>query len=179
MKILTALLLQKKWNDEVEIGTRTIVKDILSIAVPALALCLADPTLTLIDTWFIGNKLAGEASTVGLAALSANCAFFNFLACTVSFFCTGTTSIVANSDGTDEAAGKALKNGLFLSALAGTALYIVMLAFQDKSKLRDTSSSLVRLMPLKSSRLASACRRNSQVSNQPASTLTFARWRFR
>jgi hypothetical protein len=95
--------------------------DLLMLAVPMLAVVLAEPLLTLIDTWFVGTVLAADQAKAGLAALSANCSLFNLITCCFSFFTMSSTAIVARAGGGQKAAGQAVKNGVFL-ALAMASL---------------------------------------------------------
>jgi Na+-driven multidrug efflux pump len=85
------------------------------LAVPMLAVVLAEPFLTLIDTWFIGTVLAADQAKAGLAALSANCSLFNLITCCFSFFTMSSTAIVARAGGGPKAAGQGVKNGVFLA----------------------------------------------------------------
>jgi len=94
---------------------RQLQLDLLMLAVPMLAVVLAEPFLTLIDTWFIGTVLAADQAKAGLAALSANCSLFNLITCCFSFFTMSSTAIVARAGGGPKAAGQGVKNGVFLA----------------------------------------------------------------
>jgi len=96
-------------------STRELAMDLLSLAVPMLAVVLAEPLLTLIDTWFIGTVLPADEAKAGLAALSANCSLFNLITCCMSFFTMSSTAVVARAGGGPKAAGQGVKNGVFLA----------------------------------------------------------------
>jgi Na+-driven multidrug efflux pump len=103
-------------------STRELSMDLLSLAVPMLAVVLAEPLLTLIDTWFIGTVLPADQAKAGLAALSANCSLFNLITCCMSCFTMSSTAVVARAGGGPKAAGQGVKNGAFLACAIASLL---------------------------------------------------------
>jgi len=81
-------------NKGIAARKKDLTREILSFSLPVLGSVLVEPVLTLVDTWFIGNKLPMAMGDIGLAALAANCALFNLITTALSFFCTATTRYV-------------------------------------------------------------------------------------
>mgnify|MGYP004062966385 CR=1 FL=1 len=73
---------------------------VLATALPMLGACIAEPTLSWIDSICVARFAASPS--VGLAALSVDSAIFNMLACCTSFLCTATTNIVGSQADDDE-----------------------------------------------------------------------------
>ena len=90
---------------------------VLATALPMLGACIAEPTLSWIDSICVARFAASPS--VGLAALSVDSAIFNMLACCTSFLCTATTNIVGSQADDDEHVGRALFDGVMISLLVG------------------------------------------------------------
>jgi Na+-driven multidrug efflux pump len=73
-----------------------LTADFLAIVIPSLIACLAEPLLTLVDSYYVGRS---AAHVIGLAALSVNGAIFNVLAAASYPLCTATTNIIAKLQG--------------------------------------------------------------------------------
>eukprot|EP00607_Mallomonas_marina_P002247 CAMPEP_0182439224 /NCGR_PEP_ID=MMETSP1167-20130531/86304_1 /TAXON_ID=2988 /ORGANISM="Mallomonas Sp, Strain CCMP3275" /LENGTH=628 /DNA_ID=CAMNT_0024632871 /DNA_START=136 /DNA_END=2022 /DNA_ORIENTATION=- len=111
-------------------------KDVIAVAFPALAACLVEPLLTLVDTLCVGKYIGNTAAVTGLAGMAVNGAIFNILAAATAPLCTSTTGIVARTKGEVEirqtssraSLSKVLINGLILSLcigiVTGTGLYV-------------------------------------------------------
>jgi len=111
-------------------------KDVIAVAFPALAACLVEPLLTLVDTLCVGKYIGNTAAVTGLAGMAVNGAIFNILAAATAPICTSTTGIVARTKGEVEirqtssraSLSKVLINGLILSLcigiVTGTGLYV-------------------------------------------------------
>ena len=57
-------------SDDILRRRKGLVKEVFSFAIPVLGSVVVDPVLTLVDTWFVGNKLPLGIAQVGLAALA-------------------------------------------------------------------------------------------------------------
>jgi len=93
-------------------------REILRLAVPALAGLAADPLVSLIDTAFVG-----QLGRVPLAALGVNASIFSMTFVIFNFLAYGTTPRVGRAvgDGDRAAAGRAVVRALTLALLAGIA----------------------------------------------------------
>ena len=100
-----------------ERSTTELAGQLLRLAVPTLAVVLVEPTLTLIDTWFVGGL-----ATAALAALSANCSLFNLISCCMSFLTMSATSLVASAGAAPKDAGNGVKQGVAVACIAGSLL---------------------------------------------------------
>lgn len=114
---------------EAEPETMGSSKEVLTVALPILGACLAEPVLSMIDTACIG-RLSGRGAVTRLAALNVNVAIFNMIACCTSFLCTATTAAVGRAradelivDG-ESAAARSLRDGLLISTSLGTILMV-------------------------------------------------------
>ncbi|GMH41442.1 hypothetical protein BSKO_09352 [Bryopsis sp. KO-2023] len=103
------------------------LKQILLFALPALAIPLADPLLSLVDTVCVAQC----AGTVELASLGPNTAIFNFANYTFNSLGLATMTIVAErlkSEGPKEAS-KDFSTALLMSLVFGVLSMAVLLAF--------------------------------------------------
>jgi len=102
-------------------------RDILDLAVPALAGLAADPLVSLIDTAFVG-----QLGPVPLAALGVNTSIFSMTFVLFNFLAYGTTPRVGRAVGDDdwEEAGRVVVRALTLAALVGMValLFLQVLA---------------------------------------------------
>ena len=91
-------------------------REILSLAVPALAGLAADPLVSLIDTAFVG-----QLGSVQLGALGVNTSIFSMTFVIFNFLAYGTTPRVGRAvgDGDRAEAGRAVVRALTLAALCG------------------------------------------------------------
>ncbi|KAJ1394916.1 hypothetical protein B484DRAFT_425305, partial [Ochromonadaceae sp. CCMP2298] len=74
---------------------RILRNQIVAVAVPALAACVVEPALTIVDMWFVGNTQNVARATAGLAGLSVTGAIFNIIAAFTYALCSGTTAVIA------------------------------------------------------------------------------------
>lgn len=88
---------------------KKLFKDMISVALPALAACIVEPLLTIVDSFCIGQYMSTLESTNGLAGMSVNGAIFNILAAATYPLCTATTALVSDSMGKMEAQRDAAK----------------------------------------------------------------------
>ena len=100
-------------------------RDILQLAVPALAGLASDPLVSLIDTAFVG-----QLGSVPLGALGVNASLFSMAFVLFNFLAYGTTPRVGQAVGEDdrEAAGRAVVRALTLAVLVGTVALLVLQA---------------------------------------------------
>ena len=103
--------------------------EVMAVALPILAACLAEPTLSMIDTACVG-RLTGAASSANLAALNANAAIFNLLSVSTSFLCTATTAVVGRSNSITKAS-QSFRDGLVIAMSIGTLLMLCVLVNRD------------------------------------------------
>ncbi len=98
-------------------------RDILDLAVPALAGLAADPLVSLIDTAFVG-----QLGRVPLGALGVNTSIFSMTFVIFNFLAYGTTPRVGRAvgDGDRAEAGRAVVRALTLAAMAGVAALVVL-----------------------------------------------------
>ena len=91
-------------------------RDILALAVPALAGLAADPLVSLVDTAFVG-----QLGRVPLAALGINTSIFSMTFMVFNFLAYGTTPRVGRAIGQDDRAeaGRVVLRALLLAVLAG------------------------------------------------------------
>ena len=119
------------------------MQELLSFSLPILAACLAEPTLSTIDTLAIG-RLSAAGANAGLAALNVNAAIFNMVSVMTSFLCTATTTVVGQGMAaaaqkedvalnvsttdieTDSPSSRALRDGLVLSGVLGCIIAAVL-----------------------------------------------------
>eukprot|EP01031_Cornospumella_fuschlensis_P033255 gene33253-40233_t len=66
---------------------RAMGLQIAAVALPALAVCIVEPALSLIDMYFVGRSASNSA--LALAAMSVNNAIFNIVAAATYPLCTG------------------------------------------------------------------------------------------
>lgn len=124
------------------------MKEVLALSLPILAACLAEPTLSTIDTLCVG-RLSGVGASAGLAALNVNCAIFNMVACVTSFLCTATTAVVGRSLGEgagDEPSARALRDGLLLSTSLGCIFAAIL--FFGQAPILSRGFGLARTGPV-------------------------------
>ena len=100
-------------------------RDILNLAVPALAGLASDPLVSLIDTAFVG-----QLGSVPLGALGVNASLFSMAFVLFNFLAYGTTPRVGQAVGEDdrEAAGRAVVRALTLAVLVGIVALLVLQA---------------------------------------------------
>ena len=98
-------------------------RDILRLAVPALAGLAADPLVSLIDTAFVG-----QLGRVPLGALGVNTSIFSMTFVVFNFLAYGTTPRVGRAvgDGDRAEAGRAVVRALTLAVLAGTGALVAL-----------------------------------------------------
>jgi MATE family multidrug resistance protein len=98
-------------------------RDILDLAVPALAGLAADPLVSLIDTAFVG-----QLGRVPLGALGVNTSIFSMAFVVFNFLAYGTTPRVGRAVGRGdrEAAGRVVVQALTLAALCGVTALVVL-----------------------------------------------------
>jgi MATE family multidrug resistance protein len=98
-------------------------REILRLAVPALAGLAADPLVSLIDTAFVG-----QLGRVPLGALGVNTSIFSMTFVVFNFLAYGTTPRVGRAvgDGDRAEAGRAVVRALTLAVLAGTGALIAL-----------------------------------------------------
>ena len=116
-------------------------RDILALAVPALAGLAADPLVSLIDTAFVG-----QLGRVPLAALGVNTSIFSMTFVIFNFLAYGTTPRVGRAVGKDdrEEAGRAVVRALTLAALVGIgALVVLQLLARPLLQLMGASAELM------------------------------------
>lgn len=120
-----------------------IFKDMYSVAIPALAACIVEPLLTIVDSFCIGKFMNTIDATHGLAGMSVNGAIFNILAAATYPLCTATTQMVSDAMGkldnnynsrdadTLNRANKQemrsiFTNGILLAAIGGTIVTFII-----------------------------------------------------
>jgi len=116
-------------------------RDILRLAVPALAGLAADPLVSLIDTAFVG-----QLGRVPLGALGVNTSIFSMTFVVFNFLAYGTTPRVGRAvgDGDRAEAGRAVVRALTLAVLAGTgALVALQLLAGPMLRLMGASAELM------------------------------------
>ncbi|MFB6247074.1 MAG: MATE family efflux transporter [Salinibacter sp.] len=98
-------------------------REILRLAVPALAGLAADPLVSLIDTAFVG-----QLGRVPLAALGVNTSIFSMTFVVFNFLAYGTTPRVGRAvgDGDRAEAGRAVVRALTLAVLSGTGALVAL-----------------------------------------------------
>ena len=98
-------------------------RDILDLAVPALAGLASDPLVSLIDTAFVG-----QLGRVPLGALGVNASIFSMAFVVFNFLAYGTTPRVGRAvgEGDREAAGRVVVQALTLAALCGVGALVVL-----------------------------------------------------
>jgi MATE family multidrug resistance protein len=98
-------------------------RDILNLAVPALAGLAADPLVSLIDTAFVG-----QLGSVALGALGVNTSIFSMTFVVFNFLAYGTTPRVGRAvgDGDREEAGRAVVRALTLAGLCGVGALVAI-----------------------------------------------------
>ena len=116
-------------------------REILRLAVPALAGLAADPLVSLIDTAFVG-----QLGRVPLGALGVNASIFSMTFVVFNFLAYGTTPRVGRAvgDGDRAAAGRAVVRALTLALLAGgVALGALQLLARPVLRLMGASAELM------------------------------------
>eukprot|EP01031_Cornospumella_fuschlensis_P039739 gene39739-48382_t len=115
---------------------RAMGLQIAAVALPALAVCIVEPALSLIDMYFVGRSASNSA--LALAAMSVNNAIFNIVAAATYPLCTGTTAMVSRClavsspsattslQETESKLTRILTNGLFLSFALGSVLALFL-----------------------------------------------------
>lgn len=115
--------------DEKNMNSKTINKEIISLALPSMLALMSEPLMGIFDTMIIGNYGTLElAATAGISAiLSMSLWLFNFLS-------TGTTSRIANYFGGKKYSfiGPYMVRVMFISFLISLFLILIFLFF-DKS----------------------------------------------
>jgi len=98
-------------------------RDILDLAVPALAGLAADPLVSLVDTAFVG-----QLGPVPLGALGVNASIFSMTFVLFNFLAYGTTPRVGRAVGTGDRAeaGRAVVRALTLAGLVGAAALLAL-----------------------------------------------------
>lgn len=121
-------------------SSQMLKRDILRIAAPALAACIAEPALTMVDMYFVGTQRHTVLATRGLAALSVTGSLFNVVAAITYPLCSGTTAMVArigtgsSEGGRDDAdaLSSVLVNGLFLATVIGALFTTVIYKYASR-----------------------------------------------
>ena len=106
-------------------------KDILSLAIPALAGLAIDPLMTLVDTAFVGrcaNEDSAQLAGMGSAAALLTFSFYIF-----NFLCTATTPLVSQARAKLDESKAVMVGGqaLSLAGLLGVTLTGVLVAFHE------------------------------------------------
>jgi len=113
---------------------QSIKRDIISVSLPALAACIAEPALSMIDTICIGKYLHPAIVANGLAAMSVNSAIFNIIAAITYALCNGTAALVSKAKGKKNwrcEVSTALYSGCKLSIVVGLLFTGVLLLSGD------------------------------------------------
>lgn len=105
---------------------RALDREILGLALPALAALAADPLVSMIDTAFVGRL-----GVVPLGALGVNASIFSLAFVVFNFLAYGTTPMVARAVGRGDksAAGRLAVQALTLAALAGSGALVLLQLF--------------------------------------------------
>lgn len=124
----TIALLGKKSDVESESeSSRSVGKEIVGLAIPALAGLAIDPLMTLADTAFVGRAAENANALAGIGSASSLLTFSFYI---FNFLCTATTPIVSQrraSNQTQQAeaiGGQALSLALILGLILSTALLV-------------------------------------------------------
>lgn len=119
------------------------LKEVFSMAIPALGVVLADPLMSLIDT-----ACVGQVNAVQLGALGPNTGVFNVVFFMFSFIMVATTGMVsrAMAMGDRETAGKTLSNAMYLAMTIGTAACVLLESFPAQA-LRTMGAAEVLIAP--------------------------------
>lgn len=106
--------------------TSTHDRDILELAVPALAGLAADPLVSLIDTAFVG-----QLGRIPLGALGVNASIFSMTFVIFNFLAYGTTPRVGRAvgNGNRAEAGRAVIRALTLAVLSGAVALVALQVF--------------------------------------------------
>ena len=135
--------LEKKNSTDSLFGVfgREELREVTSLAIPALGSLLADPLMSLIDTAAVGRH-----GSTSLAALGPNTAVFQIVFQLFSFLSITTTGMVARAcaDGDGETVRRALANATFLALSFGGAVCLGLNLFAaDVLRVMGCSSDLV------------------------------------
>ena len=120
---------------------REELREVTSLAIPALGSLLADPLMSLIDTAAVGRH-----GSTSLAALGPNTAVFQIVFQLFSFLSITTTGMVARAcaDGDGETVRRSLANATFLALSFGSAVCLGLNLFAaDVLRVMGCSSDLV------------------------------------
>lgn len=111
----------------------SLVDDIIRISIPSLAASIAEPALTLVDTYFLNRYLPVDKSVVALAAMAMNGAIFNIIAALTPSLCTGTTSLTSAAQGRQNVSElrKVLRSGMIVSISLGLVVASLLTIFGD------------------------------------------------
>ncbi len=103
--------------------SRTVDREIVRLALPALGALAADPLVSLVDTAFVGRLGADELGALGVASAVFVVAFFVF-----NFLAYGTTPLVAQAVGRDDRrdAGRTVAAALLTAAVLGVVVLAVL-----------------------------------------------------
>src|SRR5690554_4926384 len=98
-------------------------REILGLAVPALAALATDPLVSMVDTMFVGRVGVTE-----LAALGVNTSVFSLAFVVFNFLAYGTTPLVARAVGRGDRAraGKLAVEAVTLAVLAGIVAFTLL-----------------------------------------------------
>ena len=109
-------------------GSRSLDREIVALALPALGALAADPLVTLVDTAYVGRL-----GTVPLAALGVNAALFSLAFVVFNFLAYGTTPRVARAVGRGDRteAGRVVLQALTLAVVTGVAATTILLIGGD------------------------------------------------
>mmetsp|Transcript_1501 Transcript_1501/g.2518 ORF Transcript_1501/g.2518 Transcript_1501/m.2518 type:complete len:579 (-) Transcript_1501:1724-3460(-) len=120
---------------------------VVAVAFPALAACVVEPALTMIDMYFVGTQPSVIKATAGLAGLSVTGAVFNIIAAFTYPLCSGTTAVIARSQNVQiseaqkanieetslenkgvykNQLGSVLVNGIVLAVFVGSAFAVLL-----------------------------------------------------
>jgi MATE family multidrug resistance protein len=105
---------------------RALDREIVGLALPALAALAADPLVSMIDTAFVGRL-----GVVPLGALGVNASVFSLAFVVFNFLAYGTTPMVARAVGRGDraGAGRLAVQALTLAVLAGGAALLLLQLF--------------------------------------------------
>lgn len=129
---------------------RTLDREILALAIPALGALAADPLVSMVDTAFVGRL-----GVTPLAALGVNASVFSLAFVVFNFLAYGTTPRVAGAVGRGERerAGRMALEALLLAALGGAAALLLLQLFAGPvlaamgagGELRDPALAYLRI----------------------------------
>lgn len=111
-------------------NTQNTGKQILSLAIPALAGLAIDPLMTLADTAFVGRTSTNADALAGVGSAAALLTFSFYL---FNFLCTVTTPLVSQrrASGDDRGAVEIGGQALSLAIVLGVCLSLILMGFSQ------------------------------------------------